>query len=57
MLCNADWAGFFTTKGTKVFEVLLIKKIEHIKSEFGGFFMVGLGLIRASYGQLDGEVY
>ncbi|WP_396170052.1 hypothetical protein [Flavobacterium sp.] len=55
--CNADYGGFFTTKGTKVFEVLRIKKIEAIKSEFGGFFMDGLGLLRASYGQLDGEVY
>ena len=30
------------TKGAKVFEVILIEIIEAIKSDFGGFFMVGL---------------
>ena len=39
MLCNADWVGFFTTKGTKVFEVLLIEIIDTIKRYFGGFLL------------------
>jgi hypothetical protein len=33
--------GFFSTKGTKVFVVLLIKTIEHNKSDFSGFIVVG----------------
>jgi hypothetical protein len=36
---NADWCGFFTTKGTKVFEVLLIEIIDTIKRYFGGFLL------------------